>query len=57
MEYSVILRLYVLWVMGIVEKCIGRIKMLEKLENLMYEFGEWYMYYNVRYDFVDVSSL
>lgn len=40
--------------MGTVEKCIGRIKTPEKLENLMHELGERHTHYNARYDFVDV---
>lgn len=54
MEHSAILRSHALRVMGTVEKCIGRIKTPEKLENLMHELGERHTHYNARYDFVDV---
>lgn len=56
MEHSAILRSHALRVMGTVEKCIGRIKTPEKLENLMHELGERHTHYNARYDFVDVRS-
>lgn len=54
MEHSAILRSHALRVMGTVEKCIGRIKTPEKLENLMHELGERHTHYNARYDFVDL---
>lgn len=57
MEHSAILRSHALRVMGTVEKCIGRIKTPEKLENLMHELGERHTHYNARYDFVDVRSV
>lgn len=54
MEYSVILWLYVFCVMGMVDKCLIWIWMLEIFQFFMYEFGERYVNYSVKYDFIDV---